>query len=172
VPPRLHAILLLAWALVRTVFRRLFVKSRDGIAQFRENYDADRLPPVTPDERLRLQTFGRCIACGLCDRGESGRIAESAGAYRGVMSLMLASSRSMPDFRAAAISFAFVPDQVLAEKEAICPTEVPMREIARFVRDKARELERSLPPPPVAERAKVRARREEPELEEAPASEV
>jgi succinate dehydrogenase/fumarate reductase-like Fe-S protein len=158
--------------LVRTVFRRLFGRNRDGIAQFRENYDADRLPPVTPDERARLQTFGRCIACGLCDRGEAERIAKSAGAYRGVMSLMLAASRSMPDFHAAAISFGFVPDEILAEKEAICPTHVPMRDIARFVRDKARELERSLPPPPLPERAKATVRREEPELEEAPASEL
>ena len=168
----MKAILLLAWALVRTVFRRLFSRNRGGIAQFRENYDADRLPPVTPDERERLQAFGRCIACGLCDRGESARVAESNGAYRGVMSLMLAASRSMPDFHAAAISFSHVPDDVLAEKEAICPTRVPMRDIARFVREKARELERSLPPPPVSAPAKVVAREKEPELEEAPASEL
>ena len=171
-PPRLKAIFLLAWALVRTVFRRLFGRNRDGIAQFRKNYDADRLPPVTPDERARLESFGRCIACGLCDRGESERIAESAGAYRGIMSLMLAASRSMPDFHAATISFGFVPDEILAEKEAICPTHVPMRDIARFVREKARELERSLPPPPVSVRAVAKAPEKEPELEEAPASEL
>jgi succinate dehydrogenase/fumarate reductase-like Fe-S protein len=158
VPPRLKALFLLAWALIRTVFRRVFTKNNDGIRRFVENYAADRLPPVHPEERERLAGFGRCIACGLCDRGEAQRIAASGGTYRGVMSLMLAASRSMPDFDAAALSFAHVSDEVLAEKEAICPTAVPMRQIARFVREKARELERSLPPtsvrslPPVAKK--------------------
>ncbi len=145
-PPRLKAIFLLGWALVRTVFRRIFFKRRDGIAQFVENYAADRLPPVTPEERKKLAEFGRCIACGLCDRGEGERIIASGGNYRGVMSLMLTASRSMPDFDAAASSFAHVSEEILAEKEAICPTHVPMRQIARFVKEKARELERSLPP--------------------------
>jgi len=149
VPPRLKAILLLAWALLRTVVRRTFGKRIDGIARFRENYDADRLPPVSPDEREELCEFGRCIACGLCDRGEAARVAASGGRYRGVMPLMLAASRSMPDFHAAAMSFSHVPDEVLAEKERICPTRVPMRKIARFVRAKAEELTRSLPPPPL-----------------------
>lgn len=148
-PPRLKAILLLAWALLRTLVRVTFGKKLDGIARFRENYDADRLPPVTPPEREELTEFGRCIACGLCDRGEGARIASSAGRYRGIMPLMLAASRSMPDFHAAQISFACVPDEVLGEKEQQCPTGVPMRKIARFVRDKAAELTRSLPPPPV-----------------------
>jgi hypothetical protein len=140
------AIWLLALALLRTVVRRLFGRGREGIAAFRANYDADRLPPVTPEERADLGTFGRCIACGLCDRGEAERILSSGGAYRGVMSLMLAASRNIPDFREAALSFQHVPDAVLAEKERICPTRVPMRKIARFVRAKAVELGHSLPP--------------------------
>jgi hypothetical protein len=152
VPPRLKAIWLLVWALVRTVARVLFGRRPDGIARFRENYDADRLPPVSPGERADLGDFGRCIACGLCDRGEAERIAQSDGEYRGVMALMLAASRSMPDFLAASRAFRHVSDEVLARKEALCPTEVPMRRIARFVTEKARELERSLPPPPVAPR--------------------
>src|SRR5678815_3524062 len=91
---------------------------------------------------------------------------------RGIMSLMLASARSMPDFHAAAISFSYVSDEILAQKEAICPTRVPMRDIARFVRDKARELERSLPPPPVEQKATAPAKAVQAELEEAPASEL
>lgn len=147
VPPRIKAILLLAWAVIRTVFRRLFSARVDGLARFRDNYAADRLPPVTPSERQELVAFGRCIACGLCDRGESSRIAGSAGRYRGIMPLMLAASRSMPDFHAAQLSFSHVSDQVLEQKEQLCPTRVPMRKIAHFVRDKADELRRSLPPP-------------------------
>ncbi|MEO8905135.1 MAG: hypothetical protein ABI627_26740 [Polyangiaceae bacterium] len=147
-PPRLKALLLLAVYLVKTVFRRIFSTRKSGIAAFRANYDADGLPPVTPAEREAMPSFSGCIACGLCDRGESGRIAASGGAYRGVMTLVLAGSRSMPDYRAAAYSFSFVPDEVLAEKEKICPTQVPFRAIARFVRDKAGAVGGALPLPP------------------------
>ena len=146
-PPRLKAILLLALYLFKTLGRRLFTRNKSGIAAFRRNYDADGLPPVTPEERAVMPDFSRCIACGLCDRGEAGRIAASGGAYRGVMALVLAGSRSMPDYRAAAYSFGFVSDEVLAEKEAICPTQVPFRAIAHFVRDKAAAVGGPLPLP-------------------------
>jgi hypothetical protein len=147
VPGRLKAFLFLTWALVRTFFVRLFGGGRQGIAAFRENYDADRLPPVTPDERRMMTGFGRCVACELCDRGEGERIAQSGGAYRGVMAVVLAGSRSMPDFRAAAASLTHVPEEILAEKELLCPTGVPIAAIARFVRSKAAEVGYSLPAP-------------------------
>lgn len=145
---RFRAYWLLFWALLRTLLRRVFSPSSGGLAAFRRNYDADRLPPVTAAERQELPAFGRCIACGLCDRGETRRIAESKGTYPGLMTLILAGSRSMPDFVASARAFECVSDEVLAEKETICPTEVPFRAIARFVRAKAAEVERSLAPPP------------------------
>jgi hypothetical protein len=144
---RLKAIWLLAIALLRTLLKRLFRRGLAGIGAFRNNYDADGLPPVTEAERAELGRFGRCIACGLCDRGEAERIASSEGAYQGVMALVLAASRSMPDFRAAATSFTFVPEDVLREKERICPTGVPFRRMARFVREKAEAVGGLLPAP-------------------------
>lgn len=144
---RLKALLLLALSLVTTMLKRLVGRGRYGIAAFRENYDADGLPPVTPDERALMAGFQRCIACGLCDRGEAERIARSGGAYRGVMALMLSGARSMPDFRAAAYSFSFVPESVLEEKERICPTRVQMVALSRFVRDKAEAVGGALPLP-------------------------
>lgn len=145
-PARIKALWLLAWALLKTLVQRLFRPSR-GLAAFRENYDGDGLPPVTPEERAAMETFGRCIACGLCDHGESERIARSGGAYRGLMPLMVAASRSMPDYRAAAYSFSFVPAEVLEAKEAICPTRMPMLAVAQFVRAKANEVGGPLPLP-------------------------
>ena len=134
---RLKALFLLLGAVLSTLLRRLVSRRRDGIAEFRSRYDEDGLPPVTPEEREVVYEFQRCIACGLCDRGEAERIARSGGAYRGLMPLVLAGSRSMPDYRAAAYSFGFVDESVLASKERICPTGVPFRKIARFVRAKA-----------------------------------
>ena len=143
---RIKALFLLGLALIKTLVVRFFSRG-NGIARFRENYDADGLPPVTPEERENFASFQRCIACGLCDRGEAGRIAGSGGAYRGVMGLVVAGSRSMPEFRAAAYGFDFVPDDVLAEKERICPVRIPFRRVARFVRDKAAAVGGPLPLP-------------------------
>lgn len=145
---RFKAIFLLTMALLRTLLRLLFRRGRRGIASFRQNYDADGLPPVTRAERDQMPAFSRCIACGLCDRGEAERIARSGGAYRGVMNLVLSASRSMPDYRAAAYSVSFISDQELADKEPICPVGVPMRQIASFVRAKAAAVGGPLPLPP------------------------
>lgn len=145
VPPRLKAILLLAMSLVVTLFRRALTRRQDGLAAFRRNYASDGLAPVTPAQRADMSTFGGCIACGLCDRGESARMASSGGAYRGLMEIVLAGSRSMPDFAATAVSLSHVPVEVLADKERICPTGVPFRRMAAFVREKAGEARTSLP---------------------------
>jgi hypothetical protein len=139
---------LLGWALLLTLVRRLFGRRRDGIRAFRDNYDADHLPPVSAEERELFPAFSRCFGCGLCDQGEGARIAESGGAYRGLMALVVAASRSMPDFRAAAYSFGFVPEEVLRQKEHVCPAGVPFARLARFVRDKADAVGGPLPLPP------------------------
>jgi len=145
---RVKALFLLGLALLKTLLLRVFSRGGHGIAKFRENYDADGLPPVTPEERAGMNDFQRCVACGLCDRGEAARIARSGGAYRGVMALVVAGSRSMPEFRAAAYGFSFVPDEVLAEKELVCPVRIPFRRVAAFVRDKAAAVGGPLPLPP------------------------
>jgi hypothetical protein len=136
---RLHALLILAWALVRSLAAPL-LGARRGLRDFRRSYAADRLPPVAPDERRSLPGLSGCIACGLCDEGEGARIVRSKGTYAGVMDLMLASSRSMPDFDAAVRAFDAVGDGRLAELEERCPTRVPMRRVAGFVRTKAAEV--------------------------------
>jgi hypothetical protein len=136
---RLHALLILAWALVRSLLAPLF-GTRRGLADFRKSYAPDRLPPVSPEERRTLPMLEGCVACGLCDVGEGARIARSGGAFAGVMDLMLASSRSMPDFDAATRSFDAIGDARLAELETRCPVRVPMRKVAAFVRAKAAEV--------------------------------
>lgn len=141
---RLYALLLLAWALIRSLAAGL-AGTRRGLKEFKESYAPDRLPLVTAEERKTLPTLSGCIACGLCDLGEAARIAESHGAYAGAMDLALASSRSMPDYDAAVKSFGAVSDARLAELERRCPTRVPLRKLAQFVREKA-DAVRGLPP--------------------------
>jgi hypothetical protein len=142
---RLHALFVLAWALVRSLVAPLLV-GRRGLAAFRKSYAADRLPPLSPGDRRLLPQLSGCIACGLCDIGEGAAIARSGGRYAGVMDLMLCSSRNMPDYDAAAGSFEAVGDARLAELEMRCPARVPMRQLAAFVRAKAAEMASSAVP--------------------------
>ena len=125
--PSLHALFVLAWALIRTLIGRVFGATR-GLAAFRENYDADRLPPVTRDEREAMPTMSGCIACGLCDLG----VGSSSP-----MELALVGARATVDADAAELSIAGVSDDVLRAREAICPTRVPLLSIARTVRERA-----------------------------------
>jgi hypothetical protein len=136
---RLHALLVLAWGLIRSLVAPL-LGLRRGLDDFRRSYAADRLAPMSAGERRLLPTFSGCIACGLCDAGEGAAMARSGGRYAGVMDLMLSSSRSMPDYDAAAHSFDAVGDERLAVLEARCPARVPMRQVAAFVRSKAAEV--------------------------------
>ena len=133
---RALALAVLGWSLVKVTTARLFGQ-RNGLPLFHDNYGPDRLPPVDAHERQIMPKFSRCIACGLCDVGEADRIRASKGAYPGLMTVVLASSRSMPDFDAAVLALDHLPDAVLRDKESICPTGVPFRELATFVRAKA-----------------------------------
>jgi hypothetical protein len=135
---RVHALFLLAWALVRSLLAPLLGQRR-GLADFRRSYAADRVPPIDAEERAVMPQLSGCIACGRCDAGEGAAMVRSNGAYAGVMDLMLASSRNIPDFDVAVRSFDAVGEERLAALEARCPTQVPMRRLARFVRAKAAE---------------------------------
>ncbi len=134
---RPFALVLLAWSLFKVIVKQLFGRPRPGIAQFHENYDGDGLRALDQGERERLARFSGCVACGRCDVGEAERVVASRGQYPGLMQLVLASSRSMPDYDAAARGFSFVPEAVLRQKSAACPARIPFAELAAFVRAKS-----------------------------------
>jgi hypothetical protein len=138
---RALALALLARSLLRVTLAKLF-GARTGLPLFHANYDADRLPAVDAAERAEMPRFSRCIACGRCDVGEADRITRSRGAYPGLMQVVLASTRSMPDHDAAILALDHVPEDVLAAKEEVCPTGVPFVALARFVRAKAALMHR------------------------------
>lgn len=142
---RIKALALLALALLRTLWRLTWHRRIDGLARFRDNYAEDGLTPLSELDRGQMRQFGRCIACGRCDRGDAERILASKGEYRGTMGLVLAASRSMPDYRAAALGFAHLTEADLQAKERLCPTRVPLRQLARFVRANAPAARVSLP---------------------------
>lgn len=134
---RALALALLGWSLVKVVAQNLFTKRKPGLELFVENYGAEGLGAIDRDERAMMARFSGCIACGRCDIGEAERIQASDGAYPGLMQLVLASTRSMPDYDAAARGFAHVPNEVLERKEASCPVGIPFADLASFVRHHA-----------------------------------
>lgn len=133
---RIHALVVLARSLIKVLIARLFGQ-KTGLPLFHENYDADGLPALAPAERVHMPRFERCIACGRCDVGEGERIAASGGRYAGLMPIVLASTRNMPDYEAAVEALSFIPESDLVRKEKVCPTGVPFAELAKFVRAKA-----------------------------------
>ncbi|GAC1363321.1 MAG: hypothetical protein NVSMB47_15120 [Polyangiales bacterium] len=128
--PSLHALVVLAWALIRTLLARL-VGGESGLLRFHRNYDADRLPAVTSAERAAMPSMQGCIACGLCDL--DGATVRGAGP----MDLALASARTTVDADAASLGLAALSDEVLAAREKICPTRVPLVAIGRLTRARA-----------------------------------
>jgi hypothetical protein len=136
---RALAALVLGVSLVKVLLKRAF-GAVTGLKLFHQNYGPDRLPAVAAAERLEMPRFSGCFACGRCDFGEGERMRASRGAYPGMMAFVLASSRSMPDFDAAERALGHVDDDILREKEDVCPVDVPFRALARFVRAKAAEV--------------------------------
>jgi hypothetical protein len=141
---RLKALVLLGFALVVTLFKRTLLRRR-GLAAFLSNYKADGLSSVSYQERAMLGSFGGCIACGLCDRDETRSRQAMAGSYSGLMGVVLAASRSMPDYAAALRSVAHLTPAQLSAKEQLCPTRVPTAAIVDFIRAKAAAARVSLP---------------------------
>jgi hypothetical protein len=133
---RLRALFLLGWSFAVSLLKRL-TRSEPGLVAFHRNYGADHLAPLGPEARAGYDRFEGCIACGRCDVGEADRMIAARGAYPGLMQLVLASTRSIPDFDAAARAFAHTPDALLEAKAKRCPAHIPFAELAALVRTTA-----------------------------------
>lgn len=147
---RALALFLLAWSLLKVLLKRAFTQQTPGLTQFHQNYGTEGLAPIDRAEREQMARFSRCIACGRCDIGEAERVVASGGAYPGLMQLTLASTRSMPDYDAAARGFAHVPAEVLRAKSRTCPVRIPFAELAAFVSAKSPERVKEQPPKALA----------------------
>ena len=128
---RIKALFILGTALLVTLFKMLFGRRR-GLSAFVANYAADGLARVSPDERARMQGFGACIACGLCDRG-TWTPSQDLAAPPSIMGFILSDSRNMPDFSAASPAVLHEQAAVLRQAERLCPAGVPIGQIVQFV---------------------------------------
>ncbi len=132
---RLHALWLLGWSFLLTLLRvYLRIGTRRGYGAFLRLYQEDGLRPLDDTERHTLNGAGRCIACSRCERGD-GPVRQRHGAvYPGLMSLVLAASRSSPDFIHGAIGWGVLSQEELQRREALCPVGVPIAALGQLMR--------------------------------------
>jgi succinate dehydrogenase/fumarate reductase-like Fe-S protein len=129
---QLQALWILAWSLLEVLVGRLW-QAKPGVAQFRAHYGPDRLEPVAGDDRMVLLAASQCIACGRC----SYSAARAAGPSRGFLSpahVVVAASRSLPEYDVAVEALADATAAQLAACELDCPARVPFVALARAIR--------------------------------------
>lgn len=134
--------------------RRALRRDADGLAAFSALYSADRITAITAAEREQLPAHGDCVACGLC-----GFAAPRVGHLRPER-LPSQLTRSLPDLWTARELDLGGLDW--AAGEAVCPTGVPLGQVAGFVAARlAREGAQAPPPgrPPQLPGRATRARR-------------
>lgn len=130
---RLLSLLLLARGVIVTLLRRLSSKEKPLLA-FAQRYGSEGIAAVQLDEAQLLSRVNGCVACGLCDRDEGRRIAQSKKGYRGMTAFALGGVRSLVDYRLTAASIEEVPREAFVQAERLCPTGVPLAEFSDLVK--------------------------------------
>ena len=121
------------------LIRRLFVRER-GREKFLAAYAADRLAPLSSDEREALSSFSRCIACGACDVAFDKYAEVPRADLRGPSELPLALSRSLPDHDALLPWLAALSRGDVAALSRACPVDVPFERLTAIARARALSL--------------------------------
>jgi hypothetical protein len=138
---RTFALILLGFALLKTLLRRLLPKE-PALAAFARQYGAEGILAVSAEEHRLLTQSYRCTACGKCDEGERARIAAGEFGYRGLMAVVLGGSRSLADYDAVGEGLRGVPDNAIAEAERACPEGVPIVPLVELIRRHGARLAR------------------------------
>jgi succinate dehydrogenase/fumarate reductase-like Fe-S protein len=130
-------------AVIAHPLKRLFRRdTRSGKERFLANYASEGLVPLTNEDRKVLRGAARCIHCGLCDAYDAALSTLPRTVYEGASLLPIAYSRATPDLPRARTALSRLNDAHLTDAERVCPTGVPLRELARYLRRKLDEVTR------------------------------
>jgi succinate dehydrogenase/fumarate reductase-like Fe-S protein len=132
----------LGWHFATRLVARLFRRDR-GLLRFRASYGPEGLFELTPEEQEAVSSLSRCIACGLCDAhfGAYERVAR--GSMRAPSDVMLAETRSLPDWDALEEPLAQLERGDLARMERLCPAHIPLARVVAVAKRRAEALGRA-----------------------------
>lgn len=125
--------------------RKLFSRDeRTGKRRFLANYAPEGNLPTSTEDLAVLRGASRCIHCGLCEAYDQALSVLPRTVYGGASALPVAYTRATPGLPHARKVIERLDEAQLARAEAVCPTRVPLREIARYLKRKLAELDREL----------------------------
>lgn len=128
-------------ALIAHPLRKLFdTDPRSGKERFLANYAPEGLVPISLEDRAVLKGASRCIHCGLCDAYDPSMSALPRTMYDGASLLPVAYARATPGLNRIAAVLERLEDAALVKAERVCPTRVPLKEIAAMLKRKLAEL--------------------------------
>jgi succinate dehydrogenase/fumarate reductase-like Fe-S protein len=125
--------------------RLLFsMDERTGKQRFLDNYAPEGLVPTSAQDREVLKAASRCIHCGLCDAYDPTLSSLPRAVYDGASVMPISWSRATPEIPRARSALPSISTDVLARAEAVCPTRVPLRRIAEYLKAKLDEVDRAM----------------------------
>ena len=128
-------------ALIAHPLRQLFSgDERSGKEKFLNNYAPEALVAMSEEDREVLRGAARCIHCGLCDAYDLALASLPRTVYDGASLMPIAYSRATPDLVRAKTALGKVDEAQLVRAEAVCPTRVPLRRIAVYLKRKLEQV--------------------------------
>jgi succinate dehydrogenase/fumarate reductase-like Fe-S protein len=132
---RILSLLNLAYRFNLHQLKKPFASDVPGKQRFLESYGPDGLVPLDERARARLPSYEGCLSCGLCDAMCGSLAAARRHLFNGPSDLATSLSRDFTAFpRLLAQLDAWGTCADCTRCEAVCPTGVPLRELAAFVR--------------------------------------
>ncbi|HEY8207512.1 MAG TPA: hypothetical protein VIG99_08530 [Myxococcaceae bacterium] len=126
---------------LKKLFQRGDVAPRD---RFLRNYAPEGNVPTTEEDRRVLRGASRCVHCGLCEAYDAA-LAELPRTLHGGASLLpVALARATPDLPRARALLEKLKPESLARGEAVCPTRVPLQEIAAWLARRLRDMDQKI----------------------------
>jgi hypothetical protein len=119
---------------------------RTGKQRFLDNYATEGLVPTGDEDQHALLAASRCINCGLCDFHDLVLGTVPRHQYSGMSLFPVAYTRWTSDLARLSKAVHEVTDDALAAGEAVCPTRVPLRILAAYVRRKTGEVAKAMSP--------------------------
>ncbi len=110
----------------------IFKSRSDQADEFEKTYHEDRISGYTFNDLKRLPEFERCVSCGLCEDHcelvKTGSLPE----FPGPREYVTAYGRSVPESRSTTDRLYMC--LLCRQCESVCPEEVPVAQMVKFVR--------------------------------------